>query len=258
MEKCFSFFTEPGGYNSLDIINTYQHAWDQRAEANELKRKRARIIEKVDGCLQQIPWRNLCICAGDWNVQLEPIQGLVGNSTTHRPGHRQSAPDAEVMVDLIVSKQLVAVNTWAGPRRRAYTFSHQGCYTQIDYVFVRRHQTTQQMRRCRPVDEFPITAWRQSGLRNRFSSFLITAGHRMAERCRAEKLTEMPWRQLWLSSPLSSMPFNLMCELHSRTGLASTHWRCTRSSMTAAFEVSLPGPIAENLRITIRRLGLWF
>ena len=154
----------PGGYNSLDIINTYQHAWDQRAEANELKRKRARIIEKVDSCLQQIPWRNLCICAGDWNVQLEPIPGLVGNSTTHRPGHRQSAPDAEVMVDLIVSKQLVAANTWAGPRRRAYTFSHQGCHTQIDYVFVRRHQTTQQMRRCRPVDEFPITAWRQSGL----------------------------------------------------------------------------------------------
>ena len=176
----------PGGYNSLDIINTYQHAWDQRAEANELKRKRARIIEKVDSCLQQIPWRNLCICAGDWNVQLEPIPGLVGNSTTHRPGHRQSAPDAEVMVDLIVSKQLVAANTWAGPRRRAYTFSHQGCHTQIDYVFVRRHQTTQQMRRCRPVDAFPITAWRQSGLHKplQFTLNYRWAPHGRAMQCR--------------------------------------------------------------------------
>ena len=247
-----------GGYNSLDIINTYQHAWDQRAEANELKRKRARIIEKVDSCLQQIPWRNLCICAGDWNVQLEPIQGLVGNSTTHRPGHRQSAPDAEVMVDLIVSKQLVAVNTWAGPRRRAYTFSHQGCHTQIDYVFVRRHQPHNRCGAAAPWMSFRSLPGGSRACTSRFSSLLITAGHRMAERCRVEKLTRMPWRQLWLSSPLSSMPFNVMCELHSRTGLALIHWRCTRSSMTAAFEVSRPGPIAESLHTTTRRLGLWF
>ena len=153
-----------GGHNSLDVINVYQHAWDQRADAVELKRKRTRILEKVGVCIQQIPWRNLCICAGDWNVQLEPMSNHVGKTTTLLAGHRQSAPDVEALVDVLVAKQLVAVNTWSGSRRHAFTFEHQGHRTQIDYVFARRHQVTQLMRQCRPIADFPVTAWRQSGL----------------------------------------------------------------------------------------------
>ena len=153
-----------GGHSSLDVINVYQHAWDQRADAVELKRKRSRILEKVDVCIQQIPWRNLCICAGDWNVQLEPMSNHVGNTTTLLAGHRQSAPDVEALVDVLVAKQLVAVNTWSGSRRHAFTFEHRGYRSQIDYVFARRHQVTQLMRQCRPIADFPVTAWRQSGL----------------------------------------------------------------------------------------------
>ena len=153
-----------GGHSSLDVINVYQHAWDQRADAVELKRKRSRILEKVDVCIQQIPWRNLCICAGDWSVQLEPMSNHVGNTTTLLAGHRQSAPDVEALVDVLVAKQLVAVNTWSGSRRHAFTFEHRGYRSQIDYVFARRHQVTQLMRQCRPIADFPVTAWRQSGL----------------------------------------------------------------------------------------------
>ena len=154
----------PGGHSNLEVINVYQHAWDQRAEAAELKRKRARILEKVDECLRRVPRRNLCICAGDWNVQLEPMTDQVGHTTVLLPGHRQSAPDAEALIDIMIAQQLLAVNTWTGPRRRAYTFEHQGHRSQIDYVFARRHQVTQLMRQCRPLDDFPVTAWRLSGL----------------------------------------------------------------------------------------------
>ena len=154
----------PGGQNSLDIVNVYQHAWDTRADAAELKRKRARILEKVDACLQQVPWRNLCICAGDWNVQLAPLHGLVGNSAMHRDTQRQSAPDSEALRDVLIARHLVALNTWSGLRRQAFTFEHQGCRTQIDFVFARRHQVTTQMRQCKPLQAFPVTAWRQSGL----------------------------------------------------------------------------------------------
>ena len=154
----------PGGHSNLEVINVYQHAWDQRAEAAELKRKRARILEKVEECLRRVPRRNLCICAGDWNVQLEPMTDQVGHTTVLLPGHRQSAPDAEALIDIMIAQQLLAVNTWTGPRRRAHTFEHQGHRSQIDYVFVRRHQVTHLMRQCRPLDDFPVTAWRLSGL----------------------------------------------------------------------------------------------
>ena len=154
----------PGGLTSLDIVNVYQHAWDNRADAADLRRKRARILERVDTCIQQVPWRNLCICAGDWNVQLAPSPGMIGHSTVHLDTQRQSAPDVEALLDVMIARHLIALNTWTGPRRQAFTFSHQGCRTQIDYIFARRHQTTRDMRRCRPLQAFPVTAWRQSGL----------------------------------------------------------------------------------------------
>ena len=154
----------PGGHSSLDVINVYQHAWDQRADTTELKRKRARILEKAEDCLRQVPWRNLCVCAGDWNVQLEPMSDHVGHTTVLLPGQRQSAQDAEALIDVMIAQQLVAVNTWTGSRRRAYTFEHQRHRTQTDYVFVRRHQVTQLMRQCGPLGDFQVTAWRLSGL----------------------------------------------------------------------------------------------
>ena len=106
----------------------------------------------------------MCICAGDWNVQLAPLHGLVGNSAMHRDTQRQSAPDSEALRDVMIARHLVALNTWSGLRRQAFTFEHQGCRTQIDFVFARRHQVTTQMRQCKPFQAFPITAWRQSGL----------------------------------------------------------------------------------------------
>ncbi|CAE7232869.1 unnamed protein product [Symbiodinium sp. CCMP2592] len=154
----------PGGASCLDVVNVYQHAWDQRADAAELRRKRARILDRVDSCLQQVPWRNVCVCAGDWNVQLAPSPGMVGNSTVHVAGHRQSAPDMEALTDVMIARHLVALNTWSGPRRQAFTFEHQEHRTQLDYIFARRHQVTNRMRQCKPLQAFPVTAWRQSGL----------------------------------------------------------------------------------------------
>ena len=62
-----------GGLNHLDVINVYQHAWDQRADASELKRKRTRILEMLDSCIQQVPWRNLCVCVrGILTFKLRP------------------------------------------------------------------------------------------------------------------------------------------------------------------------------------------
>ena len=154
----------PKGDTCIDVVNVYQHAWDQRAEVAPLTAKRSYVLEQVDSCLQQMPWRNLCICAGDWNAQLAPMTGQVGNSTRCSDPSQQSAPDAPALVDLLIARQLVALNTWSGSRRHAFTYENQGRKTQIDYVFVRRHQSTPGMRRCTAISDFPVTAWRQTGL----------------------------------------------------------------------------------------------
>ena len=150
---------------SLDLLNVYQHAWDQRADMAQLTVKRAYVLAQVDACIQQLPWRNLCVCAGDMNAQLAPLPGLVGNSTKCTEIQRQSAPDAMSLQDMVIARQLVALNTWSGPRRHSFTYENQGRHTQIDYVFARRHQVTPCVRNCRPIPDFPITAWRQTGLR---------------------------------------------------------------------------------------------
>ena len=66
--------------------------------------------------------------------------------------------------DMVIARQLVALNTWSGPRRHSFTYENQGRHTQIDYVFARRHQVTPCVRNCHPIPDFPITAWRQTGL----------------------------------------------------------------------------------------------
>ena len=149
---------------SLDLLNVYQHAWDQRADMAQLTVKRAYVLAQVDACVQQLPWRNLCMCAGDMNAQLAPLTGLVGNSAKCTEIQRQSAPDAMSLQDMVIARQLVALNTWSGPRRHSFTYENQGRHAQIDYVFARRHQVTPCMRNCHPIPDFPITAWRQTGL----------------------------------------------------------------------------------------------
>ena len=149
---------------SLDLLNVYQHAWDQQADMAQLTVKRAYVLAQVDACIQQLPWRNLCVCAGDMNAQLAPLTGLVGNSTKCTEIQRQSAPDAMSLQDMVIARQLVALNTWSGPRRHSFTYENQGRHTQIDYVFARRHQVTPCVRNCHPIPDFPITAWCQTGL----------------------------------------------------------------------------------------------
>ena len=150
--------------NCIDLVNVYQHAWDTRANAQDLSTLRLKIMHAVEDTVRTIPLRNLCICAGDFNVQLKSIRGHVGANTVLKANDKQAAPDSDILHDMIHTLNLVALNTWTGLRRQAFTFEHQGYRSQIDYVFVRKHEATPIMRQCRPLHGFPITAWRLSGL----------------------------------------------------------------------------------------------
>ena len=148
---------------SIDIFNVYQYAWDARAPPVEQLNRRKALLDLLENAVREIPQRNLCLCAGDLNVQLVPMPGLVGHSTSLTTDRSQSARDPNVIRDLLAELNLVALNTWTGSRRQAYTFLHHTSHTQIDYVLMRRYQASERHRACRPLPNFPVAAWRLGG-----------------------------------------------------------------------------------------------
>ena len=108
----------------LDLINVYQHPWDFCAPQEALVERRRRVLDAVTATLHGIPRRNLCVCGGDWNTQFLPHPGLVGDCTTLPKGGTQVAADAAALNDFMRLNQLVALNTWTGRRREAYTYAY--------------------------------------------------------------------------------------------------------------------------------------
>ena len=149
---------------ALDILNAYQYVWSMYDEAAPQRQKRQRLLQRLEEAIQDMPQRNLCLCLGDFNVQLSHYANLVGMSTTLIDAGTQVAPDSDVLQDLLTSQQLVALNTWTGRRSQAYTYSSQQSRTQIDYILSRKAQTTRRMRQCQPVRSFPVAAWRTCGM----------------------------------------------------------------------------------------------
>ena len=70
----------------------------------------------------------------------------------------------ELLLDCLEAQQLTALNTWTGRRNAAYTYEQGQARTQLDYLFTRRSQATALMRSCRPLQFFPMAAWRLSNL----------------------------------------------------------------------------------------------
>ena len=174
----------------LDLINVYQHPWDFCAPQEALVERRRRVLDAVTATLHGIPRRNLCVCGGDWNTQLLPHPGLVGDCTTLPKGGTQVAADAAALNDFMRLNQLVALNTWTGRRREAYTYEHNGRRTQIDYVIARRQDASPHHRRFQPVKDFPITAWRLSGLhRPVLGALTVPTGPAQHKKCGAAPAT---------------------------------------------------------------------
>ena len=161
-----------GSLGSIDLVNVYQHAWDTRADAQELIVLRTKVLTAVENTVRAAPQRNLCVCAGDWNVQLKTMGSNIGANTVLTEQSAQAASDMDSLANLIRTLDLVALNTWSGARRKAYTYEHRECRTQIDYVLVRKREATHRMRLCKPLHGFPVTAWRLSGLHVPLSAYL--------------------------------------------------------------------------------------
>ena len=132
---------------ALDLLNTYQYVWNMYDDSPALRQKRARLLRHLETA-----------------VQLSPLPGLVGHSTNIHNEQDQAVKDPESLRDLLLARQLVALNTWTGKRSKAYTYNGLQSRTQIDYILARQYQATHRMRACRTITHFPIAEWRTCGM----------------------------------------------------------------------------------------------
>ena len=173
------------------------------------------------------------------NVQLHHLPGLVGTATTLGETDKQTASDAEALTELLTSRQMVALNTWSGPRCSVYTFEWQRpekqIRTQIDYLFARRHQVTNLMRKCKVVADFPVTAWRASGL------------HRPLLLC-----TDYRWRPLAKGQGLPGRVDEDALKKEMRQGTARFH--CLQADLHTALD-ALPELDMDAINAILQECG---
>ena len=145
---------------SLDLVGVYQYPWDTRKPRAQLLEARSKLCKRLDVMLQRLPRRNLLFVCGDYNVQLPAKDRHVGTGILIKDPSSQQATDSQELLNLVVSHDLCAVNTWRGPKQMAYTYSMGKARTLIDYVFVRVRDADSIAKGCLPLTSFPIADWR--------------------------------------------------------------------------------------------------
>ena len=148
---------------SLDILGIYQYPWDARKPRAQLLEARAGIWKQLDVVLRRLPRRNLLFVCGDLNVQLPAQDRHVGTGIVLRNPGAQQATDSSAMLQVVVSHDLCAINTWRGPKQQAFTYSMGAARTLIDYIFVRASDADRTAKGCLPLTAFPVAAWRLDG-----------------------------------------------------------------------------------------------
>ena len=118
----------------VDILNCYQLPWNTRGCRQQLLERRAKIWNAVEQAVESVPQRNLLCVMGDFNAQLVPEANRVGTATCITDHTEQVAQDGPAFQGILQACNLVAVNTYIGPRRAMHTYSHGSAKTQIDYV----------------------------------------------------------------------------------------------------------------------------
>ena len=144
-----------------DVINCYQIPWTTRGGTQQqLLDKRAKLWSALEAAVGQVPHRNLLCIMGDFNVQLIPEAGRVGTATCVTEHAEQVATDGPAFQSLLQAGDLIAVNTFLGPRRTMRTYQQNNAKTQIDYILARTHSVDAVSKTSAPVGVFPVAAYR--------------------------------------------------------------------------------------------------
>ena len=145
--------SHPNNTQHIDILNCYQHVLgkgeDQVLETME--HKRLSLLTKLSGTLAGLPSRNHVLVCGDLNMNVEPLDRLVGPSCGQTSPSWCPSHDPMALIELY---DLCVLNTWS--HSMAFTSSGpQGGRVLVDFVMARSVQVAPMSRCVRFLHDHP-------------------------------------------------------------------------------------------------------
>ena len=144
-----------------EIFCCYQHVWRTEITKEENLRKRQFLLDKLCTQVRAIAKRSTVVVLGDFNAELVPSQGRVGQSLANTPRHvGPEAPSPQALTRALEEMELVALNTWCS-RSPHTNFTPTG-NSQIDFIWVRAASADKLARQRQPADP-AVGSWRYMG-----------------------------------------------------------------------------------------------
>ena len=145
----------------VEIFCYYQFVWQTTLTKEDNLRPRQSLLGKLCTQVRAIAKRSTVVVLGDFNAELVPSPGRVGQSLARTPRHvGPEAPSPYTLTRAIEELELVALNTWCSRIPHA-NFTSTG-KSQIDFIWVRETSADRIARRCQPSDP-AIGSWRYMG-----------------------------------------------------------------------------------------------
>ena len=146
-----------------DLICVYQKTQSFLAsQQDEAFKQRSTVWRALKQLLVSIPIRNLLFVCGDLNCSLLPDCRHVGQGVPEVTLTPKQLKDRAEAMDCLYSADLLAANTW-GKKKQAWTFSHPGGTSVLDYILVRRRHADTTTRASQPDRQDPLASWRSYG-----------------------------------------------------------------------------------------------
>ena len=142
----------------ITIASVYQHAWSAAKTIQANKDDRAQVLSALSKLVKQVPKRDSLVIAGDFNVSVSPVPGLIGPCVVEP---QEPRPDEAHFTNLLSKLRLVALNTWhASP---AHTFCQGEIQTQIDFILTKEPSAGGLAKRAAPTQHLGLGSWKKGG-----------------------------------------------------------------------------------------------
>ena len=119
------------------------------------------------------------VVLGDFNAELVPSPGRVGQSLANTPRHvGADAPDPTTLTRALEEMELIALNTWC--TRSPHTNRTPTGSSQIDFIWVKDISADATARKCKPADP-DVGFWRQMGHKQLTASIRLVKHYHLAK-----------------------------------------------------------------------------
>ena len=161
------------------VFCCYQFVWQTELAKEDNLRKRQMVLDKLCTHARAIAKRSTVVVLGDFNAELVPSPGRVGQSLANTPRHvGPEAPSPQALTRALEEMELIALNTWCS-RTPHTNFTSTG-NSQIDFIWVREASADRVARQCRPTDS-TIGSWRHMGHKQLEASIRLIKHYHLAK-----------------------------------------------------------------------------